>query len=399
MADNIDVDKAIEEAEKLVASLKSFKESGDTAQHLAILSQSDKVRKVLESPYDTCTRLFEHLTVSGALYVLIMTGALQKLPVGTGISAADLAAQVNVDESIITRAMRCIIWAGIAAETEESDVYTHNSLSQAFLPPNIGSFFMVCMDFIRTWAKLPEYVKAHEIGELYDQKKSPFAFMQGKEGLTYYEVLALNPEERHFWNVAMVQIEKSMPILGMFPFDSLKEQVAKEPDRPFIVDVAGGRGQDLLAIQKEFGPIGKLILQDLPIVINSLKPEDIPGIEGMEYDFYTPQPIKNAHVYLMRRVMHDYYTPVCIKILKSVVPAMGPDSRLIICDMLLPDRVEVGGPMEPYWLDFSLLCISGIEKTLKEFNEIFDAVGLELVKVWPSKINRVAMLETRRKMT
>ena len=80
----------------------------------------------------------------------------------------------------------------------------------------------------------------------------------------------------------------------------------------------------------------------------------------------------------MRRVMHDYYTPVCIKILQNTVPAMGPDSRLIICDMLLPERVEVHGPMEPYWLDFSLLCISGVEKTLKEFTDIFDTVGLEL---------------------
>jgi hypothetical protein len=53
--------------------------------------------------------------------------------------------------------------------------------------------------------------------------------------------------------------------------------------------------------------------------------------------------------------------------------------------------------MELYWLDFSLMTISGKEKTLKEFNEIFDAVGLELVKVYPSGIGKTVMLETRLK--
>jgi hypothetical protein len=79
------------------------------------------------------------------------------------------------------------------------------------------------------------------------------------------------------------------------------------------------------------------------------------------------------------------------------VPAMGPDSRLIICDMLVPERVEVGGPMELYWLDFSLMTISGREKTLKEFICMFDEVGLELVKVYPSGIGKTAMMETRLK--
>lgn len=76
---------------------------------------------------------------------------------------------------------------------------------------------------------------------------------------------------------------------------------------------------------------------------------------------------------------------------------MGPDSRLIICDMLVPERIEVGGPMELYWLDFSLLTISGKEKTLQEFTDMFDEVGLELVKVYPSVIGKTAMLETRLK--
>jgi hypothetical protein len=86
-----------------------------------------------------------------------------------------------------------------------------------------------------------------------------------------------------------------MPISGMFPWETLKEKVEQEPERPFFVDVAGGRGQALLKLQEEIPGAygGKLILQDLPIVIDTLKPEDIPNIEAMGYDIFTPQPVKS----------------------------------------------------------------------------------------------------------
>lgn len=87
-------------------------------------------------------------------------------------------------------------------------------------------------------------------------------------------------------------MEANMPILGMFPFATLKDQVEKEPERPFIVDVGGGKGQAMLAIETEcpkfFG--GNVILEDLPIVIDSLKSEDLPGIEPTVHDIFTLQP-------------------------------------------------------------------------------------------------------------
>lgn len=99
----------------------------------------------------------------------------------------------------------------------------------------------------------------------------------------------------------------------------------------------------------------------------------------------------------MRRLLHDFYNPVCVEILKNVVPAMGPDSRMIICDMLVPEKVEVWGPHELYWLDWSLMCLGGKEKTLAEFKDILDQAGLELVQIYPSGMGATAMVEARLK--
>lgn len=99
----------------------------------------------------------------------------------------------------------------------------------------------------------------------------------------------------------------------------------------------------------------------------------------------------------MRRLLHDFYNPVCIEFVKNTVSAMGPTSRLIICDMLIPDRVEVGASTPLYWLDMSLLTISGKERTKADFQEIFDAVGLEIVEIHPFTLGQTVMLETRLK--
>lgn len=288
------VNKALEEAEKLVAALKGF--DGTPTAHLGLLKQTDAVRRALEDPFDIMTRLAENLSCAGALYTLNGIGALKMLPVDGGpLRATDVAAAANVDISAVTRSFRLAVVNGIINETAP-DVYAHNALSRAFMPEALGGFFIIVMDFMRSWVRLPEYFKKHTPKDLLDLRKSPFSFVEGKEGMTYYEVLNSDLEKRAIWNGTMQAIEKNMPILGMFPFATLKDQVQADPDRPFIVDIGGGKGQAMLRIETEcpkfFGC--KVVLQDLPVVIDNLNAEELPGITMMTYDIFSgPNPIKS----------------------------------------------------------------------------------------------------------
>ncbi|KFA71600.1 hypothetical protein S40288_03665 [Stachybotrys chartarum IBT 40288] len=391
-----DVSKALAEARALVTALESH--DGSAQSHLNLLNQASNVRTALEGPYDTATRWLECLSITGALYLLIRLKALQKLPAEGSISAQTLADQCNVDVSAINRAMRVLLVNGVAVETAP-DEYAHNDLSLALQPEGLGQFLCISVDFMRDWCAFPDYAKTHAPEDLFDAKKSLHAFMLGKEGKTFYEIIDENTEERHLFNITMQAMEKNFPITGLFPFKSLEAQVSSEPERPFIVDIGGGRGQALLALKEDCGGAfgSKLVLQDLPSVIDSLSPEDIPGIQPMKYDASTPQPIKNAHVYLMRRFLHDFYDPVCEVFLRNTVSAMGPDSRLIVCDMIIPEKVQDKGEQTAYWLDFCLMCMSGKERKLGEFEALFDRVGLELVAVHKAEMGHVAMLETRLK--
>lgn len=76
---------------------------------------------------------------------------------------------------------------------------------------------------------------------------------------------------------------------------------------------------------------------------------------------------------------------------------MGPKSRLLIAEIIVPAQTDVGEDLEAYWMDMVMLAIGGKERSEKDFVALFDAVGLELVKVWPAAVGTQTVLEARLK--
>lgn len=119
-----------------------------------------------------------------------------------------------------------------------------------------------------------------------------------------------------------------------------------------IVDVAGNVGHASIPIARA-NPRAKIIVQDLPQIIESTqqaKKSVIPAelrdrFAFMAHDFFSPtQPVRGADVYFLRMIMHDFSDKYCIKILRPIVEAMAPSSRIIIMDQVLP---PVGGVPQP----------------------------------------------------
>jgi len=67
-------------------------------------------------------------------------------------------------------------------------------------------------------------------------------------------------------------------------------------DDVLFVDVAGGRGHDVEKFRAQFPHLpGRCVLQELPETIAQVRQTTPPqGVELMEYDFFTPQPIKGT---------------------------------------------------------------------------------------------------------
>jgi hypothetical protein len=69
-------------------------------------------------------------------------------------------------------------------------------------------------------------------------------------------------------------------------------------------------------------------------------------------------------------------------------------SRLLINDLVLPDT---GSDLHPALLDIMMMSIcSGMERTEKQWRQLLDSVGLEIVKIWTSR-GTEAVIETKLK--
>ncbi|KAI9695582.1 MAG: hypothetical protein M1820_008507 [Bogoriella megaspora] len=102
-----------------------------------------------------------------------------------------------------------------------------------------------------------------------------------------------------------------------------------------IVDIGGGYGQTSCAIAKEF-PKLKFVVQDLPDVIAEGKATCPPDLQDrvafQEHDFFEPQPIHDADIYMFKAIIHDWADEPAAKLLRSVALAMKPEARILLVD-------------------------------------------------------------------
>ena len=134
-------------------------------------------------------------------------------------------------------------------------------------------------------------------------------------------------------------------LINNYSFDTLGK--ANPSGEAMIVDVGGSEGQVATAIARAYpDPNLKIIVQDLPETIASL-PSHIPTIladriSGMPHDFFQPQPVKGADMYLYRWILHDWPDKYCVRILRALRPALKPGAMVLVNDMCKPQPGTVG---------------------------------------------------------
>lgn len=87
-----------------------------------------------------------------------------------------------------------------------------------------------------------------------------------------------------------------------------------------------------------------------------------------------------AKAYYMRYILHDYADPPAIAILKVVADAMSRDSRILIGEVIVPERVTEAN-IDATVFDQILLAIGGKERTARNFAELLHDAGLEIVTI------------------
>lgn len=112
-----------------------------------------------------------------------------------------------------------------------------------------------------------------------------------------------------------------------------------------VVDVGGSHGSIAGKILECVGEGGvRVVVQDRKEVVASAPKDKVKGVEFMEYDFFTPQPVKDADVYLFRWILHDWSDEYAVRILEAVKPGLKKGARVVIMDAITPEP----GVIPPY---------------------------------------------------
>ncbi len=194
--------------------------------------------------------------------------------------------------------------------------------------------------------------------------------------LSFFEWLPQHP--KHIKSLGhLMALDRPTHWVDDYPVEKLGS-LATSRDKAILVDIGGGFGQQAVAFRNKFPDLpGRVVVQDIPSTLAGARP--VPGIEFMEYDFFSAQPIADAKLYYLRHVLHDWPDAECVRILKIVIRAMGPESRLIIDDVVMPER---GAPWQATYMDLSMMNnLGALERTRPEWDALLDQAGLKVIDV------------------
>ncbi|KAI0041967.1 S-adenosyl-L-methionine-dependent methyltransferase [Auriscalpium vulgare] len=182
-----------------------------------------------------------------------------------------------------------------------------------------------------------------------------------------------------------------------------------------VVDVGGSLGGLTFVLAKEF-PHLKYVVQDLaPVIVDSGKfwadtaPELISSGRAFPFsvqDFFQPQAVKEASVYYMRHILHDWPDSTSETILKHLRAVAGPHTKLVVFECLMPhacpEDSEAALPPPPFpllaniglpvggfltMMDLHMLTtLNGLERTFSQFVELGARTGWKFEAVKPGMI-------------
>ncbi|KAL8941723.1 MAG: hypothetical protein Q9211_001699 [Gyalolechia sp. 1 TL-2023] len=285
---------------------------------LELLQSLDEMRALLTEPA-------RHLTSELA----------KKFP-SQGSTIADLAQTTGVKESLLRRLLSHCATYHIFYQASH-DFYVHTAASR-LLAEDEG---------IRAWALLgaeeifPSTYKTAEALIEYPDSEEPqhcgWSVQNGTD-LPIFRALAGMPARAARFGRSMIH-HATQPgfspayLVSAFPWASFDSEV-------HVVDVGGSLGHISEALVAH-SPHVRCTVQDSPGVVAEAQKKQFPAnIQGrisfQAHDFFDPQPVQGADVYLLRLILHDWSDKYCIMIIRALIPALKAGAKVIVNDRVIP---------------------------------------------------------------
>ncbi|KAI1872075.1 uncharacterized protein JN550_004278 [Neoarthrinium moseri] len=355
------------------------------APRLELLEKARELARALETPREM---MIQHpsnvMAISFGVYTNLWTTMAQN---GDGPQkVSDLAKQIGLQEELLQRMMRHVAASGYLNMTAP-DEYTPNSFSKSLsLPVMYSGYYTGPPTLNPTFLEAHDWLKGRGYKVPTDKFDTAYQVAH-KTKLHWFEDMQSRPPHGQMFNDHMAGYLLGRPPWSDSGFFPVKERLldgfdADKKDAVLLVDIAGGMGHYTDQFRSKFPDApGRLILQDLPVVLGQIQGLDS-RIERMEYDFFTEQPVKGARAYYTHFVLHDWPDEDAVKIASRVREAMKPGySKFLIHEHVIQPMKQ---DYEQTALDLIMMTgFGGKERSVAQWSELLEnKCGLKIVNTY-----------------
>jgi hypothetical protein len=202
-------------------------------------------------------------------------------------------------------------------------------------------------------------------------------------GAGLFEYFETNTAEANAFTEAMTSLTSTVA-----------EETAQVIDTSAVNIVAdiGGAGGAMLHTLLHVHPDLQGIVFDRPhVVASAVRAAEKLGLQervtAVGGDFFESVP--EADLYLLKHILHDWDDAACIRILKNCRRSLRPSGRVAVIELLLGEVGEQG-PAPIYDL-LMMVMNGGRERSLEEYQRLFEAAGLRATNVTQTKTPMVIL--------
>lgn len=279
------------------------------------------------------------------------------------------------------RTLRLLTAIGVCDEVSARHYRANDKTPVMASVGQIGGLRVSAVPVSTIAGRLEDYWALSRTGDSVSPAETAYSYTFGQ---SMYAVLNASPEHRADFD-AYMRARKAEPSRRWHHTYPVMAAIEANSAAPWtIVDVGGSKGHDLQSFADSTPEFqGRLVLQDLPDTVAPLLEDKAAkrAFEPTAHDFFTPQPIRGAALYLLLACLHNWDDLSSIQILRHLAEAMTPNkSRLLVSAMLLP---EYGAERRQAELDMQMWVLQGTrQRTEGEMTTIVREAGLEIVKIW-----------------
>lgn len=307
-------------------------------------------------------RMINGSWIAQACYAMARLGIPDLLGAGAR-SAEELAARTGAHAPSLRRVLNALCSVDLCVQREDGtfELTRLGALLRSDHPSSVNAWTQHWGgNSWLMWANLLHSVRTG---------RSTRELVVGTQGFTH---LDRNPEAAAIFNRSMVELTRlaALEVVKAYDFGGKK-----------VMDVGGGYGE-LLAQVLIACPTASGVLFDMTHAISKARDAFTGrGLAGrcdfVVGDFFESVP-PGADVYMLKSVIHDWPDDRAITILQACRRAMQPNTRLLLIERMMPERLEASAQGESLARSdlHMLVALGAQERTPAELEVLLRAAGL-----------------------